>query len=261
MAIIDQPGDSPRTAGNARPGRMSDREIDALRPQHPLRRAPRHLGFPRHFFQPAMGPRARKRLSSTSPRRADPMPKRMTSVVVMRIPTGDPVLGCPSETVFRSLLPRHRRGPTTGAGTRRVGLAMNRVSGKERGCAGEMAERLKAHAWKACVRESVPWVRIPLSPPYIPIQPLNWLEIYRRPCFIPPMMDWKPLQASQRDKGCRSYAVPGRPAAIAGASPSRSHATGPNASFMLMRWLALAAARDQTSIQIWSSVARVFVRR
>src|ERR1700722_16007758 len=30
-----------------------------------------------------------------------------------------------------------------------------------------MAERLKAHAWKACVRESVPWVRIPLSPPGI----------------------------------------------------------------------------------------------
>ena len=29
---------------------------------------------------------------------------------------------------------------------------------------GEMAERLKAHAWKACVRETVPWVRIPLSP-------------------------------------------------------------------------------------------------
>ena len=30
---------------------------------------------------------------------------------------------------------------------------------------GGMAERLKAHAWKACVRESVPWVRIPLPPP------------------------------------------------------------------------------------------------
>ena len=29
-----------------------------------------------------------------------------------------------------------------------------------------MAERLKAHAWKACVRESVPWVRIPLPPPF-----------------------------------------------------------------------------------------------
>lgn len=34
-----------------------------------------------------------------------------------------------------------------------------------RGAAGEMAEWLKAHAWKACVRETVPWVRIPLSPP------------------------------------------------------------------------------------------------
>src|SRR3954465_3772628 len=32
-------------------------------------------------------------------------------------------------------------------------------------CCGEMAERLKAHAWKACVRASVPRVRIPVSPP------------------------------------------------------------------------------------------------
>src|SRR5712691_5933294 len=31
--------------------------------------------------------------------------------------------------------------------------------------AGEMAERLKAHAWKACLLERVTWVRIPLSPP------------------------------------------------------------------------------------------------
>src|SRR5215208_6725226 len=30
---------------------------------------------------------------------------------------------------------------------------------------GEMAEWFKAHAWKACVRETVPRVRIPLSPP------------------------------------------------------------------------------------------------
>ncbi len=36
----------------------------------------------------------------------------------------------------------------------------------KRGPQGEMAEWLKAHAWKACVRETVPWVRIPLSPPY-----------------------------------------------------------------------------------------------
>jgi hypothetical protein len=28
-----------------------------------------------------------------------------------------------------------------------------------------VAEWLKAHAWKACLRETVTWVRIPLSPP------------------------------------------------------------------------------------------------
>src|SRR5258708_3207175 len=30
---------------------------------------------------------------------------------------------------------------------------------------GEMAERLKAHAWKACIGETLSRVRIPLSPP------------------------------------------------------------------------------------------------
>ena len=30
---------------------------------------------------------------------------------------------------------------------------------------GEMTERLKVHAWKACVGETLPRVRIPLSPP------------------------------------------------------------------------------------------------
>ncbi len=44
---------------------------------------------------------------------------------------------------------------------------------------GEMAEWLKAHAWKACVRETVPWVRIPLSPPsqrflVCRLQPSSW---------------------------------------------------------------------------------------
>jgi hypothetical protein len=29
---------------------------------------------------------------------------------------------------------------------------------------GEVSERPKEHAWKACVRENVPWVRIPPSP-------------------------------------------------------------------------------------------------
>ena len=32
--------------------------------------------------------------------------------------------------------------------------------------AGEMAEWLKAHAWKACLGETLTWVRIPLSPPH-----------------------------------------------------------------------------------------------
>src|SRR6266568_2743115 len=33
---------------------------------------------------------------------------------------------------------------------------------------GGMAEWLKAHAWKACIRETVSWVRIPLPPPVCP---------------------------------------------------------------------------------------------
>ena len=32
---------------------------------------------------------------------------------------------------------------------------------------GEMAERFKAQAWKACILLKVSWVRIPLSPPLI----------------------------------------------------------------------------------------------
>ena len=31
---------------------------------------------------------------------------------------------------------------------------------------GEVAEWLKAHAWKVCLRETVTRVRIPLSPPF-----------------------------------------------------------------------------------------------
>jgi hypothetical protein len=34
---------------------------------------------------------------------------------------------------------------------------------------GEMAEWLKAHAWKACLGETLTWVRIPLSPPANPL--------------------------------------------------------------------------------------------
>ena len=32
---------------------------------------------------------------------------------------------------------------------------------------GEVAEWFKAHAWKACIGETLSWVRIPFSPPYI----------------------------------------------------------------------------------------------
>jgi hypothetical protein len=32
---------------------------------------------------------------------------------------------------------------------------------------GEVSERFKEHAWKACVGEILPWVRIPPSPPFI----------------------------------------------------------------------------------------------
>src|ERR1044071_1657690 len=46
----------------------------------------------------------------------------------------------------------------------RASLAKCALPRHER-ASGEMAEWLKAHAWKACVRETVPWVRIPLSPP------------------------------------------------------------------------------------------------
>ena len=53
--------------------------------------------------------------------------------------------------------------------------------------AGEMAERSKAHAWKACVGETLPRVRIPLSPPFIFCQLLivRWLQylLFCRSCF------------------------------------------------------------------------------
>src|ERR1035438_1667544 len=35
---------------------------------------------------------------------------------------------------------------------------------------GEMAEWLKAHAWKACLGETLTWVRIPLSPPALALK-------------------------------------------------------------------------------------------
>ena len=39
-----------------------------------------------------------------------------------------------------------------------------------------MAEWLKAHAWKVCIRAIVSWVRIPLSPPFFEYLKLNMLK-------------------------------------------------------------------------------------
>ncbi len=56
-------------------------------------------------------------------------------------------------------------------------------------CCGEVAEWLKAHAWNACIRETVSRVRIPLSPPLICsmalkiLQSLRYLSAY--PHYLP----------------------------------------------------------------------------
>jgi hypothetical protein len=42
---------------------------------------------------------------------------------------------------------------------------------------GGMAEWLKALAWKACIRETVSWVRIPLPPP-APLKSFKFLHFY-----------------------------------------------------------------------------------
>ena len=41
---------------------------------------------------------------------------------------------------------------------------------------GEVAEWLKAHAWKACKGVILSWVRIPFSPPYL--QKYKFFKIY-----------------------------------------------------------------------------------
>jgi hypothetical protein len=43
---------------------------------------------------------------------------------------------------------------------------------------GEMSEWLKEHAWKACVGETLPWVRIPLSPPaFVAYGDFGWVAL------------------------------------------------------------------------------------
>src|SRR5438093_845080 len=43
-----------------------------------------------------------------------------------------------------------------------------------------MSEWLKEHAWKACVGETLPWVRIPLSPPAFRRRPADVRELEPR---------------------------------------------------------------------------------
>ena len=78
--------------------------------------------------------------------------------VPMDLPEGF-VLACASDKFINKFnqLWKFRRPPPRS-------LAKSLLPLQEK-ASGEMAEWLKAHAWKACVRETVPWVRIPLSPP------------------------------------------------------------------------------------------------
>ncbi len=46
---------------------------------------------------------------------------------------------------------------------------------------GEVSERFKEHAWKACVGETQPWVRIPPSPPYNKAKGLRIIFSYQLP--------------------------------------------------------------------------------
>src|ERR1700719_355154 len=50
---------------------------------------------------------------------------------------------------------------------------------------GGVAEWLKAHAWKACLRETVTWVRIPLPPPHHIEMIYELAEIWWRPPTCP----------------------------------------------------------------------------
>ncbi len=50
-------------------------------------------------------------------------------------------------------------------------------TGRDSASDGEVAEWLKAHAWKVCIRETVSRVRIPLSPP---ANSIGSQQLYRR---------------------------------------------------------------------------------
>ncbi len=56
------------------------------------------------------------------------------------------------------------------------GLQLSAINYKIHGSPyGEVSERFKEHAWKACVLETVPWVRIPPSPFLLHLME-NWIN-------------------------------------------------------------------------------------
>lgn len=90
---------------------------------------------------------------------------------------------------------------------------------------GQVAEWFKAHAWNACVRESVPWVRIPPCPPLASRLPFDPDPLSRVRCFTtlaticsPDLLEIvRPTSAHDR---CRPQGL------AAGRDLTRHHPTG-----------------------------------
>jgi hypothetical protein len=59
---------------------------------------------------------------------------------------------------------------------------------------GEVSERFKEHAWKACVGEILPWVRIPPSPPVF----LLWFHSVNDASFF--VYLWRTLRFEERHR-------------------------------------------------------------
>ncbi len=78
---------------------------------------------------------------------------------------------------------------TLGVLDRAAGPGDARVEGET---PGEMAERLKAHAWKACIGEALSRVRIPLSPPD---DPFSHFKSFGAPYGICPRIAAPPTQS------------------------------------------------------------------